>query len=614
MVHRVPAARRRRTAPIAPSVGARALAVAGLIGAPAAFAGPQDGAPQETPPDAASVDAPQVDVGPPPTVADTSAMDPGLAGFLAERVAAVEAAPADVEARRDLGLAYEANTIWTLAVDSYDQAIELAPEAAEWRFRRGVVRFYTGDLMGALEDLRAAAEAYKNTPVVQARLGDVLRVAGELEEAEGAWRRAIAAEAKQPQNIEYAASRVGLAQVLLDLDRAEEALALTEEALGLEPANRHAQFIRGRALRDLGRMDEAEVALSIGEDSFPGFPPDPHQVRLNDAMRGFNRRMMLIENLVVSQQFGEARARLTEMLGERPEDHMVLNLAARVELKAGDTQRARELLDRSLEVAPDEPSTLVEACLLELEGANATMNRLAMMQQQGAAQQPAMQQMQAQGKAQAERAVEYGQRACELAPFVGRNRFWYGMAQRALAGFQNDQQQAMQVAQKALQTLQAAGQLGCDEPAFHQQISTLFAQTGNTGQALKHAELHLAANPVDAGALQQVIHLNLQNSRQAAIAPYVARLDPIAVELKNPALMQYVIQGYLTNQEFEAAERMLPEFEEVTAGNAQAASFVVNVRQFIATERQKAQTPPDPPQGETPDGGDAGGENGGDGL
>jgi len=602
MVHRLPAARRRRTASLVPALGLRTLAVAGLIGAAAAAPQePSSDAPAQDPP---AEEAPQVDVGPPPTVADTSSMDPALAEFLAGRVAAVEAAPTDVEARRDLGLAYEANTIWTLAVDAYDQAIELAPDAAEWRFRRGVVRYYTGDLTGALEDLRAAAEAYRNTPVVQARFGDVLRVAGELEEAEAAWRQAIAAEANQPQDIRYAASRVGLAQVLLDLDEPEEALALTEEALGIEPTNRHAQFIRGRALRDLGRLEEAEVALAIGEDSFPGFPPDPHQNRLNDAMRGFSRRMMLIENLVVAQQFADARARLTEMLEERPDDHMVLNLAARVELKAGDVERARELLDRSLEVAPEEPTTLIEACLLELEAANGALNQLAMLQQQGAAQQPALEQLRERGEAQAERAVEYGRRASELAPFVGRNRFWLGIAQRTLAGFQTDQQQAMQLAQQALQTLQAAGQLGCDEPAFHQQISMLFAQTGSVGQALKHAELHLAANPVDAGALQQVIHLNLQNNRPEAIAPYVARLEPIAIELGNASLLQYVIQGYLTNDEFDAAEGVLPEFEKATAGNPQAASFLVSVRQFIANKRQETQTP----AGGDPDGaGDGGG-------
>ncbi|MEL6430558.1 MAG: tetratricopeptide repeat protein, partial [Planctomycetota bacterium] len=474
------------------------------------------------------------DVGPPPRIADTSAMDASLVALLAERIAAVGAAPGDAEKRRDLGLAYEANSMWRLAADAYGQAIALAPDANEWRFRRGVARYKLGDLGDALVDLRAAAESFKNTPVVQARLGDALRVMGELEEAEAAWRRAIEAEAKQPQQIRYPQSRVGLAQVLLDLDEPAEARDLTEEALAIDPTYRHAHFIRGRALRDLGELEEAQVALALGNDSFGGFPPDPHQLRLGDSMRGYSRRMMMIENLVESNQFAEAKERLDAMLAERPDDFMVQNLAARVALRRGDRDAARTLLEASLEAAPDEPNTLVELCLLELDEANTILAQLGPLQAQAAQAQTAGSAVPAQVAEQmtilrtrgvpiADRAVQHGGRAAELAPFVGRNRFWLGIAQRTRAGFETDQQAAMQQVQGALQTLVSAGKLGCTEPSYHQQLTQLHFQMGQVRKALDHAVQHLARNPRDPNALQTTIQLQLQNGRQEAIKPYVAR-------------------------------------------------------------------------------------------
>ena len=119
-------------------------------------------------------------VGDPPTIADTSSMDPGLVRLLDELLAEIAANPTSAEARAELGLAYEGNTIWSLAERCYDQSLQLDAEGTQWLFRRGICRFASGDLELAIGDLRATAEVFKNTPVVQARLGDALRIAGEL--------------------------------------------------------------------------------------------------------------------------------------------------------------------------------------------------------------------------------------------------------------------------------------------------------------------------------------------------------------------------------------------------------------------------------------------------
>ncbi len=551
--------------------------------------------PQEAP--AAASTSAQLDVGPPPQIGDTSAMDAELVAFLNERIAAVSADPTSAEARADLGIAYEGNTIWTLAEDAYGQAIELAPDATQWRFRRGVVRFYNGDADGALADLAAAAEAYKNTPVVQARHGDVLRLVGQLEEAEAAWRQAIAAEQKQPQPIEYGASRVGLAQTLLELERPEEAIELCRKALELQPTDAHAHHTLGIALRDVGQLDEAAVELAAGRGAFPSFPPDPHGQKLADAARGHNRRMMVIENMVAAGNLPEAQTRIATILEERPDDVMVLNLSARIALRQGDVDAARRQLDKSLAVNPDNPDTLIEACLVDLEQANQLVNSIVLAQQEAQMRQAQGQSVdtsaieaQAQtGREVTARAIERATKAALAAPTVGRNYFWLGVAQRVSANFTANDQERGQLLQAAVGSLQNASRLGCTEPTFNQQIATLYMQTGNQRAALKHAERHLALVPKDPAALWLVIQSLVNNERTPDIVPYTERLEELATA--NPNLWQQVVTAYLTAGDFDKTERALGEFEKAFAGTPAAGEFVTLVQERVDQGRAAAQTP-----------------------
>jgi len=69
--------------------------------------------------------------------------------------------------------------------------------------------------------------------------------------AEAAFERALALD---PTHVK---SYLNLARVLLELDRADDALARTDTALGLDPLNNVAHRLRARALDELDRVDEA---------------------------------------------------------------------------------------------------------------------------------------------------------------------------------------------------------------------------------------------------------------------------------------------------------------------------------------------------------------------
>ena len=562
--------------------------------------------------------APQAEVGPAPTIRDTSAMDPALVALLTELIAEVAKEPTSAAARGELGLAYEGNTIWSLAESCYSQAIQLAPDDTQWVFRRGVVRFYNGDLDEAIEDLRATAAVFKNTPVVQARLGDALRIAGELEESEAAWRHAIKAEEKQNPPARYPASRVGLAQVLLDLEQPEEAARLCLEALEIAPGYRHAHYTLGLALLDLGQENEAELELNAGRTAFPEFPPGPHAQRLAAYGRGFSRGMMIIENLVQAGKLPQANILLEAVLLERPDDYMVMNLAARVKMRGGLADQARALLERSLAVAPDQPATFIELCLLELGLANAFSAQLAPLQQAGAvAQQNAqagqpgaeaqmaqvraqMAPIQTQGAAVAARALAAATSAVEKAPGVGRHHYWVGVCHQKAAAFNTDQTAAGQSLQAALASFQMAQRLGCTEPSFNQQLASLYGQMGRGRDMLKFALRHLDSNPMDPSALGLVVQAQLSNGLKAEVIPYIKRMEKATNG--DIATLQFCVQAYLTIDDYDDAETALGRFEEAAAGNPAAAQFVTAVQDHIRMKRAQLApvVPPVPP-------GDAGG-------
>lgn len=532
-------------------------------------------------------------VGDPPTIADTSSMDPGLVRLLADLQAEIAANPTSAAARAELGLAYEGNTIWSLAEQCYDQSLQLDGEGTQWLFRRGICRFASGDLDDAVADLRATAAVFKNTPVVLARLGDALRIAGDLEGAETAWRQAIEAEERQPQVVRYAASRVGLAQALLDLERAEEAAGLCREALELAPGYRHAHYTLGLALLELGQDEEGESELLAGENAYPEFPPGPHTARLQAYGRGFGRRMMVIENLVQAGDLGEANRRLEEILETRGDEYLVLNLAARVAQRSGDGNRARELLARSLEASPDEPSTLVQSCLLDLREAGQIASQLTNMQQRaasGTALDPAVvTQLQTRGEQLCASALASATAAATSAPTVGANHYWVGVSHQTTASFAGDQSAMGQSLQAALSSFQMAQRLGCTEPGFNQQLANLYAQMGRAREMLRFALRHLDSVPRDTAALSLVIQALISNERAAEITPYVERLRVAgAGQLAN---LQFCVQAYLTISAFDAAEAALAEFEAAGAGNPQVAQFVTAVQAHIARERAQPPVP-----------------------
>ncbi len=524
---------------------------------------------------------------PPAVLVDTARMDASTVELFKELAEAVRAKPADGALHADLGLAYEANTIWALAEKQYDHAVALLPDKPEWLYRRGLVRSYNGDLEGAVEDLAAAAQRLRNTAVVQARYGDVLRSLGRLEEAAAAWRQAIASEANAPGGLQWASSRVGLAQTLLDLGDAEGALAAAREAVALDPGSKYARYTLGLALRDLGRDDEAKLELARGLDAYPEFPIDPHWNRLADFGRGYNRRMMGIENQLRAGDLQGATVALQAMLQERPEDHFVLNLAARASLMGGDRAGAKFLLDKSLAAEPKSANTYIEYTILLLGEMGELQAQAAQLAGQPAAQEAVarMEALDADARAKISKALE-------LTPQLGRAHYYAGLVLLQTAG------QDPQKLQGALQSFTNALRLGCTEPRFYQHLAQTYAMTGRPREMVKYAELAVANAPDNIEALSFLVQAYASGGRQADLPQVGAKL--LAVGSDNPDAIRMAVIAYFNGGDLDSAERAADLMLPLAATRPELAQFVPDVRRQIAEARAQrdAAGPPAPPRKE----------------
>ncbi|MFT7679094.1 MAG: tetratricopeptide (TPR) repeat protein [Planctomycetota bacterium] len=498
---------------------------------------------------------------PPVELTSTEHMDPAVLALIAERVAVVKTANAAAqaaegeaqaaarvaagEAQAELGLAYEANTMFTPARNTYTNVISLLPDKPEWRYRLGICQVSIGDAQAALETFRAVAKELAGTSVVQARLGSTALLLGHIDEAEAAWQAALDAEAKLPNGMKFPESRVGLAQVRFEQGHLGQAESLLREALSMNSGYRHARYLLGQVLSEQGREEEAEFELTRGLNAWPSFPPDPHGPRLSAYSAGYGRRMMLVENMMQSGQIPAAMQALQVLNTERPEDHFVLNLMARGMSMQGQLDQAYAILQRSDKVNPLVQDTKIEMAIN-------LINRSARSQD------PVARGSMMQG------ASDHITAAIEIAPLRGRPWFYRGLIQLQTID-PNDQQAAQQTMQAATQSLQRAHMLGCREPQLYEQLAQVSANMGRTKDMVRFA-------------------------REGA------RRTP-----DNPGSWMFLSRALLTIQEFDESLVALGRAEIVAAGNpqvaAQVADFATRMRAAVQQQREAAKQAPAPKPG-----------------
>jgi tetratricopeptide (TPR) repeat protein len=223
-------------------------------------------------------------VQPPPKVPiqdpRTAEINAYLTGFRQDlKAAAAEAAAAEKQFPRDSGLAiFSASLAQDLdhredMYAAYERAKAIAPSDPNVvAFGATIKADYARDIDGALADLYAVVKTKPDFSLLN-QIGLLEQSRGAFIEAEAAFRRAIEMEPQNP--IPY----TNLAILLLDQSRVDEAGALIDKALTLDPTT--AYTARGRYFLQKGRMAEAIELMLAGSAVNPALSND--QLMLADG-------------------------------------------------------------------------------------------------------------------------------------------------------------------------------------------------------------------------------------------------------------------------------------------------------------------------------------------
>ncbi|MGE3841928.1 MAG: FG-GAP-like repeat-containing protein [Vicinamibacterales bacterium] len=165
-----------------------------------------------------------------------------------------------------LEAAYRANNRGVLLLDQFApeeaatvfrEALELDSRVALATLNLPIALFYAGDLDGAAEQAERAGQAYPQAPQAPFVLGLVRRARNELEPSAAAFQRVLDLD---PGDV---GATVNLAIVRVQQRRYDEALALCDAALEVEPYNATAAYNRALALTRSGRTTEGERAMQV---------------------------------------------------------------------------------------------------------------------------------------------------------------------------------------------------------------------------------------------------------------------------------------------------------------------------------------------------------------
>lgn len=267
-------------------------------------------------------------------------LGPLLADTIDRYVAQVEAQPDSAAMHGRLALLYEANELTTEAAMSYENALALDPDEPVWNFRLGIAKVGLGELDEGTSRLLAACDEMGDSAAVFHRVGYLYLDAGDLEQALSSFRIAVALASATRAPL----AEASLGETLVALDRSEEAIEPLEHALEVIPNLKPALYAYGLALRDLGRIDEAEEALTEGLGAGRALIPHESGSEITSLQLAYGERIAFATQLSSNGDTGRAIRVLRELLEYYPGDEVIHSNLAGVYLQLEDWESARQLL------------------------------------------------------------------------------------------------------------------------------------------------------------------------------------------------------------------------------------------------------------------------------
>jgi len=289
-----------------------------------------------------------------PVVAGTDSPDRDLAEYLEALIRSVRTTPDSAVMRGRLGMAYDVNRLHDAAMATYGQAELLDPEDFRWPYFQAHLIADSAEHARALEVLDRALDIDAEYAPAWLWRGSWLLNIGRPNEAMDAFSRAL--------DLGGGEAQFGRAQAMVALGQHGQAVELLESLVSNFPRPFVYRTL-GEALRGLGRMDEARVAMVQGADAQPVAWIDELRRQRNVHLRG-NASYEHAKSLSAAGRLDDAVAILTRLQRHHPEAHCareegfflacnLMNSFAIAEDRAGDPEGALQTLRRGLDLNPD---------------------------------------------------------------------------------------------------------------------------------------------------------------------------------------------------------------------------------------------------------------------
>jgi protein O-GlcNAc transferase len=293
--------------------------------------------------------------------AKPSGLDAELDALITQYESQVRNYPRNARAHAELGLAYEANELWSSALTCYRNAASLEPREPLWGLHQAIMMHASGSTDESRKQLAALGQQFPNTASIQHRLGVALLSHGDLSAAFSALDRA---RQSMPDSAEILTD---LGDVCLELGRTEIALQHLERAVELQPAYKKAHYVLGLACRAAGQLDDAREHLQLGIDGTRKFITDAWSIRSPEFKLGLKDKFRYSRMLIEAGRVQEALELLESLAEKQPREISVL-----VNLGVGymDAKRpgdAIAILNTAAEVSPDHFATFLNLAAANMD-------------------------------------------------------------------------------------------------------------------------------------------------------------------------------------------------------------------------------------------------------
>ena len=242
-------------------------------------------------------------------------------------------------------MAYDINEFERAAAVTYEQAQALDPKRFEWPYFRALLLGQASDYERALRALDQAAAIDSDYVPVWLWRGQWLRELGRYDEAIDAYRRASTLGAES-------VAEPGIAQILLDTDRAVEAAALLGPMIEEDP-HPHLYRMIGQAYRALDRPEDARIAMARGRQATPLRWFDPRTSERTGYIFGYSGRLRYAQDLIRAEAVADALDVIESIPAPEGGDPALVATHAWAFTVAGRLDEAVDLLREGIENHPD---------------------------------------------------------------------------------------------------------------------------------------------------------------------------------------------------------------------------------------------------------------------